>query len=98
TPNTCQSRTEAASCGKAADGTGSAHPAGTSIEHPTAGVTIRVEPAQAPKAVVTSSSIVRRIADCIGRLLCGLVDLLVSGVGAVPNGAGVLRSGGAALG
>src|SRR5690606_33986349 len=98
TPTAIQSRSSAGSIGRAADGTGSVHPAGISAEHGALCITVIGELAHPAASSISGSIAIWRMADFLFSLGDDGGGGLVAGVGAVADGAGVLRSGGAALG
>src|SRR5690606_34439304 len=97
TPNAIQSRSSVGSVGRAADGTGSVHPAGISAEHGALWVTVIGELAHPAASSISGGIAIRRMADFLFSLGDDGGGGLVAGVGAVTDGAGVLRSGRAAL-
>src|SRR5690606_23488324 len=98
TPNAIQSRSSEGSSGRAADGTGSVHLAGISAEHGALWVTVTGELAHPAASSISGSIAIRRMADFLFSLGDDGGGGLVAGVGPVADGAGVLRSGRAALG
>src|SRR5690606_756727 len=97
TPNAIQSRSSEGSSGRAAGGTGSVHPAGISAEHGALWVTVIGELAHPAASSISGSIAIRRMADFLFSLGDDGGGGLVAGVGPVADGAGVLRSGRAAL-